>query len=137
MKIWRRTLERGERITFEVLGKEAAWTQFARIKAVPGSEKSLGDAIGAKQYQGPFTGNTVVTFKPYSRDGHSNVRESDIKVVPQGNRSWLLRMEDGGGADYNDYVVRASITVEKDELKQIEDSFAKAKKAEQAESDAG
>lgn len=123
---WRKKLKKGYRIEFEVLGKEAAWDQLARIKALPGGEKALGDRIGEKQHQGPFTGDVLIAFLPYSRDGQGTLRQSLIQEHSEGAKSWLLRMEDGGGVDYDDYVVRASIIKARGELERYEKMLADA-----------
>jgi hypothetical protein len=109
MQIREYFLPRGNTLTFEVLGKEAAWTQFARIKIIPGGEKTLSDSIGERQMVGPMTGDVKVTFKPYSRSGDGTVRESDIKPAPAPPSAETLYIEDGGGTDYNDYTVRVTL----------------------------
>ena len=97
------------RMVFEVIGKEAAWTQFARITADPGEERGLGDEIGERVTMGPFAQNAKISFEAYSRDPEGEVRESVSRVNDQGNEVWLIEVEDGGGSDYDDYIIRASV----------------------------
>jgi len=127
-KLWEKQLPKGMKFTFEVIGKESLWTQFSRIKCYPGSEKSLGQSIGEMIHVGPFTGPVKVSFKPYSRDNSGSVRDSVIKVVLVSNGVWTLYMEDGGGRDYNDYVVRVVRNNAKEELCIIEESISKIDK---------
>lgn len=127
MNLWERLLPRGSKLTFEVIGKESAWTQFARIKVIPGSEYSLGDRIGERVVVGPYTGDVKVTFKPYSRSPDGTVRESDMQLAPAGPAAETIYIEDGGGPDYNDYVVRVTLESAKKDLERLEKMVKSAK----------
>ncbi len=109
MATWKKVLPARKTMCFEVIGKEAAWKQFARIKATPnGPDKQLGDRIGSKVVIFPQDRDRVVAFTPY-HNNNGSVGESKIRVINSGPDAWTLMCEDSGDNDYNDYVIRVTI----------------------------
>ncbi len=108
MATWYKDLPAGYGILFEVIGKEAGWRQFGRVKAEHHGEKMLNDSIGARVMLKPSLHKSKVYFTPYHDSGGS-VGESRLREVPGSAPDvWILRCEDSSDGDYNDYVVRAS-----------------------------
>jgi len=109
MATWSQALPAGKAMLFEVVGKEAAWREFGRIKCQNSAELALGDTIGQRVVVTPAPFDRTVYYTPY-HDSGSNVGENQIRPTPSGAGAWIIYSEDASDGDYNDYTVRASIS---------------------------
>jgi hypothetical protein len=111
MSQWSIKVEPFQEVIFEVLKADTKWQSFASIQATPGREYDLGGQVGDQVTVEFNTGESIVTFQPYTRDGDGKVHKPLLRSYnePDFPRCWRLDTEAGEGVDWDDYVVRVHV----------------------------